>query len=140
MSVNTDVFHRAVDRWNAGDLEGYLGLYAPAIRLYGYAPQPFDKAAVGAFYRAIWASLPVAGRVNPLLEIHDRIEAQDKLVCRFTMAGVHAGPFMNVLASGRPYRLDGITILRFEAGQVIERWSCADMLGLLVQIGALPAP
>jgi hypothetical protein len=35
--------------------------------------------------------------------------------------------------------LPGITILHFAGAQVIERFSLPDMLGLLVQIGAVPA-
>jgi predicted ester cyclase len=56
------------------------------------------------------------------------------------MSGIHSGTFLNVPASGRPYVLPGITVLRFAGGKVTERWSSADMLGLLVQVGALPAP
>jgi predicted ester cyclase len=33
-----------------------------------------------------------------------------------------------------------MTILKFANGRVVERWSNADMLGLMVQIGAMPAP
>jgi hypothetical protein len=40
---------------------------------------------------------------------------------------------------GRPYSLDGITIMRFEDERVVERWSTADFLGMLMQIGAIPA-
>jgi predicted ester cyclase len=42
--------------------------------------------------------------------------------------------------SGADYVLPGITILQFENGKVIERWSSADMLGLMMQIGAIPMP
>jgi hypothetical protein len=34
-------------------------------------------------------------------------------------------------------RRNGITILRFRGGRVAERWSSADMLGLLIQIGTI---
>jgi hypothetical protein len=36
--------------------------------------------------------------------------------------------------------LPGITILHFRGCRGVERYSQADMLGLLVQIGAVPAP
>jgi len=36
--------------------------------------------------------------------------------------------------------LPGITILHFRSDRVVERFSQADMLGLLVQVGAGPAP
>jgi hypothetical protein len=39
-----------------------------------------------------------------------------------------------------PFALPGVTILHFRDGRCMERFSQADMLGLLVQIGAVPAP
>ena len=43
-------------------------------------------------------------------------------------------------ATGREVEIAGITILAFRDGLVVERWASADMLGALVQIGAVPAP
>ena len=59
---------------------------------------------------------------------------------RFTMTGRHVDEFMGVPASGTAIALPGITILHFRGGRVIERFSQADMLGLLIQVGAVPAP
>jgi hypothetical protein len=56
------------------------------------------------------------------------------------MSGIHRGPFLGVPATNKPYVLPGITIMHFKGGNVIERWSTADMLGVLVQIGAFPPP
>lgn len=36
--------------------------------------------------------------------------------------------------------LPGITVLHFAGHQCVERFSQADMLGLLIQLGAVPAP
>ena len=47
---------------------------------------------------------------------------------------------MGVPASGTATTLPGITILHFRGGRVIERFTQADMLGLLIQVGAEPAP
>ena len=54
--------------------------------------------------------------------------------------GTHTGQFMGVPASGNDIALPGITILHFEGASVVERFSQADMLGLMVQLGAIPAP
>ncbi len=140
MSSNRDALNRAVERWNAGDLDGYLGLYDGSIRLHGYSPEPMDKAGASEFYKMIFSTLSEKGRPSPRLEILDVIEEGDKIACRFAMSGVQTGTFQNVPASGRSYVLPGITILKFRDGTVTERWSNADMLGLLVQIGAIPAP
>ena len=52
---------------------------------------------------------------------------------------LHVDEFMGVPASGTAIALPGITILHFRGDRVIERFSQADMLGLLVQVGAVPA-
>jgi predicted ester cyclase len=140
MGKNRDALDRAVACWNAGDLYGYLSLYDASIRLHGYSPEPMDKAGVGEFYRMIFATLTEAGKPGPKLEILDVMEEGDKIACRFAMSGVHNGPFLNVPATGQNYVLPGITILKFRDGVTVERWSNADMLGLLVQIGAVPPP
>jgi predicted ester cyclase len=56
------------------------------------------------------------------------------------MTGRHVDEFMGVPASRTAITLPGITILHFRGGRVIERFSQADMLGLLIQVGAVPAP
>jgi predicted ester cyclase len=126
---------RALDRWNAGDLDGYFALYDPSVLLHGYTPQPLDYGGARGFYDAIWASFP-----SSVLEFHDVLETGDRITIRFTMTGRHDGGFMGVPPTGRTVTLPGITILRFDGERCAERWSCADMLGLLVQLGAIPAP
>ncbi len=64
----------------------------------------------------------------------------DVCAIRFAMTGRHVQEFMGVPATGTAITLPGITILHFRGDRVIERFSQADMLGLLVQVGAVPAP
>jgi predicted ester cyclase len=101
-----------------------------------------DKAAVTAFYEMIWLSLAAEGSKSPHLEFHEILTDGDLYACRFTMSGTHRGPFLGVSATNRTYVLPGITILRFgnDRRHVVERFSSADMLGLLVQFGALSPP
>lgn len=131
---------RARQAWNQGDLSAYLTLYGDSIRLHGYAPVPFDKAQAADFYQSIWAAFAAEGKPNPDLVFHEVMEDGALYCCRFTMSGIHGGEFMGIAATGRPYRLEGITIMRFAGDHVAERWSTADFLGLLMQIGAFPPP
>ena len=134
-SANRAEFDRAIAAWNAGDLDGYLALYDDSLVLHGYTPEPMDRSAAVGFYRQILASFPGA-----TLVFHDVFQSGDRVTIRFTMHGTHDGDFMGVPPTGRPIALDGITVLRFDGERCVERWSSADMLGLLVQIGAVPAP
>jgi predicted ester cyclase len=133
-----DMLNQAIECWNAGDLAGYLGLYDDGIALHGYTPRPMSKTEVAGFYRQIWDSLAETGKANPRLLVLDAFEAGDRIACRFVMTGRHSGEFMGVPGSGSDYVLPGITILRFAGGKVLERWSSADMPGLMMQIGAIP--
>ncbi len=135
----TERAEQARQCWNAADLDGYLTLYDETIKLHGYGPEPFDKATVVGFYQGVWAAFAAEGAPNPALEFHEVLEQGDLYCCRFTMSGVHQGEFMGVPATGRPYALAGITVMRFgDAGTVVERWSTADFFGLFMQLGAFP--
>ena len=132
---NETALVQAVARWNAGDLDGYLELYDTAVRLHGYSPAPMDRTEVARFYEGIFAAFPGCA-----LTLHETFTDGDRLGCRFTLTGRHDGPFLGVPATGRDVALPGITVLHFRDGRCVERWSCADMLGVLVQIGAVPPP
>jgi len=47
---------------------------------------------------------------------------------------------MGVAPSGNEVMFGVQNIYRFRDRKVIERWSNPDLLGLMVQIGAIPAP
>jgi len=135
VGLNESNLERAREAWNRGELDGYLELYDDSIRLHGYGPEPMDKAAVRRFYRSVHDAFP-----GNQLTFHELFSEGDRLVIRFAMTGVHRGEFLGVPATGKEIVLPGITILHFQHGRCIERWSNADMLGLLVQLGAVPGP
>lgn len=115
--------------------EGYFELYDPSVRLHGYAPEPLRFEALKQFYAGIWAAFPDAA-----VHCEHFICEGEEMALRFHMTGTHQGPFLGVPATGKPIVLQGHTTMRFSAGKVVERWSTADFLGVLIQIGAMPAP
>jgi predicted ester cyclase len=135
MPVPHEALSAAVESWNAGDLDGYLRLYDEGIRLHGYSPEPMDKAQVRGFYEGIFSAFG-----TPKLRFDEILWDGDACTTRFTMTGQHVQEFMGVPATGTTITLPGITILHFRGDKVAERFSQADMLGLLMQIGAIPAP
>jgi steroid delta-isomerase-like uncharacterized protein len=140
MTTPAALVERARQRWNAGDLPGYLELYAEDLRFHGLEPHPMGKAAVAAFYEQFWSALGTPGRPSPHLEFSQQLTDGDMFACRFVATGEHRGDFRGIPATGRPYEFGGVTIMRFRDGQVVERWTTADFLGLMVQLGAIPAP
>jgi steroid delta-isomerase-like uncharacterized protein len=135
MATPQEALAAAYESWNAGDLDGYLSLYDEGIALHGYSAEPMNKNQVRGFYQGKFSAFG-----TPKLEFHEILWDGDVAAIRFTMTGRHVDEFMGVPASGTAIALPGITILHFRGDRVIERFSQADMLGLLVQVGAVPAP
>ncbi len=136
MTDNKMVLMRAIE--NFGRLETrekYFDLYDDGAVLRGYAGVGPGLENIKQFYAQFWTAFPDAKIV-----VEDLIEADDKLICRFVVNATHGGNLMGVSATGKPVALPGITILRFVNGKCVERWSQADFLGAMVQIGAIPMP
>jgi steroid delta-isomerase-like uncharacterized protein len=131
-ALNQAVVREAIDQWNRGDLAQYLRLYADNIVIHGYAGLEPGFANIHRFYEDWWRAFP-----GSKLVLNDIISAEDKVVCRFQIDGMHAGPFQGIPPSGKAVSVSGFTILRFVDGKCVERWSLVDSLALLTQIGAL---
>ena len=63
----------------------------------------------------------------------------DKVVTRFEWTGTHRGEFLGVPATGRSVKVWGVVIDRLEAGRIKDTRILMDALGLMMQLGALPA-
>lgn len=70
--------------------------------------------------------------------VEDIIAEGDLVACRFTMTGTHTGDFAGTPASGRPVSVEGVDIMRFRDGRVVEHWGITDQFTLLQQLGLLP--
>ena len=69
------------------------------------------------------------------LTIEDLIAENDKVVERVTATGTHKGEFMGIIPTNKRVTFPVITINRFADGKIIERWSLADSLDMLQQLG-----
>ena len=74
------------------------------------------------------------------LTVEDQIAEGDKVVSRFTTTGTHKGEFMGIPATGKTVTISAIDIHRIENGQIVEHWDEVDMLGMMQQLGVVPAP
>ena len=74
------------------------------------------------------------------LAIEDEVAEGDQVVTRWVMHATHKGDLMNIPATGRQVAMSGISIDRLAEGKIVEHWGEFDMLGLLQQLGVVPAP
>ena len=132
---NKAILIRALDNWNKGDLDRYLQIYDPNVVLHGYQGVGPGLDSVKQFYMGFWAAFP-----GVQITIDDVVAEGDQLACRFTAAGTNTGPFMGMPPTGKQVNFTGMTILRFANGKCVERWAQADFMGLMQQLGVIPAP
>jgi predicted ester cyclase len=73
-------------------------------------------------------------------EIQELVSAGDRVVARWIGSGTHQGELMGVAPTGAGIAVDAISIFRIADGKIAEEWTVWDALGLLQQVGAVPAP
>jgi len=132
---NKAVVLRAMESLDRRDVEGVLAETAAACTWHGFGPAPLDRAgyiaAIGTFLDAFPDShFPVDAAVAE----GDTVAVQHRLV------GTHTGDFRGVAPTGKQVTVPAIAVFRLTGPEIAEVTLHADMLGLLMQIGAFPAP
>ena len=109
--------------------DDYVGHFPPNPALHGpEGLKAFNAQAVTAF-------------PDVRVTIEDLLAQGDEVVVRWTLRGTHEGELRGgIPATGRQVEVSGITISRIRNGKLIENWGNYDLLGMLQQLGVLPAP
>jgi predicted ester cyclase len=63
----------------------------------------------------------------------------DLVAVRWTLSGTHHGPIFGTTPTGKPLVNQANAFYRLENGKIVETWLQSDQVGLLEQLGALPA-
>ncbi|PKB71657.1 MAG: hypothetical protein BZY87_04610 [SAR202 cluster bacterium Io17-Chloro-G6] len=81
----------------------------------------------------------VAGFPDVHASVQELLADGDKVIERTQTNATHTGEFNGIPPTGRQVGWTEIHIYRLEDGKIAEQWSEIDLLGLLVQLGAIPA-
>ncbi len=129
--------YRAVDAFNRGDLDAVDALFAPDYVDHDRtrADLPPGPAGVKRAWTTFRAAFP-----DLQATIEDLVAEGDKVAVRGFIRGAHQGEMMGIPPSGKPVTVTLIDVNRIADGRLAERWAEADMLGLMQQLGAIPAP
>ena len=122
--------------WGKGNLALIDELLAPAFVDHSL-PTGMEPGFAGA-KRAVQGALDAFP--DGQWTVEDLIAEGEKVAIRWKMQATHEHAFQGIAPGGKPVTVTGITILRIVDGKIVERWSTADMLSLLNQIGALQPP
>jgi predicted ester cyclase len=134
---NTQIVRRFVDEYQTnGDETTFAELMDPGFvdhsRPPGVAAGPEGVRQQFALFRRAFSGFRA--------EILQQVAEGDLVVTRKVFRGVHDAEFLGVAPTGREVEILVIDIVRVAGGRIAEHWNVVDQLGLLRQLGALPAP
>jgi steroid delta-isomerase-like uncharacterized protein len=121
---------------SAGDVDGFGALVADDFVEHERSPGfPPTKEGVLEMFRMYIAAFP-----DLRMNVEDVLVDGDKAAARVTVTGTNQGEFLGAPATGRPVEVQVIDITRFgDDGLAKEHWGLSDTMGLMQQLGALPA-
>jgi steroid delta-isomerase-like uncharacterized protein len=64
----------------------------------------------------------------------------DKVAGRVVFSGTQNGPILGIPPTGRRVEIEALNIMRVSGGRIVEQWGQPDMLGMMQQLGLVPAP
>jgi predicted ester cyclase len=132
----------AYRRWfDEGCSQGNIGvadeLYSPDYVSHSLPPDlPPTRDGLKLFISALREGLP-----DLQCPVEDVVAEGDRVAGRFSLRGTHTGTLLGVPATGKRVDVGVMVIGRFDASaRWVEDWNSWDQLGLLQQIGVIPAP
>ena len=87
------------------------------------------------FARMVFSAVP-----DFELTVHEYIAEGDRVATRWTARGTHAGELLGIPGTGKELEVTGMTVDRLADGKVVERWGESDQMGMMQQMGVIPAP
>lgn len=135
--ANKHVVRRLFDElWNQGNLSVADEVFTPNYTQHdsatpdlGRGPESERKRA--NLYRSAFPDLR--------LTIENIISEGDTVMARWSCQATHKGELSGIPATGIRIAITGISIARFSSGKIAEGWVQWDALGMMHQLGVIPA-
>lgn len=74
------------------------------------------------------------------VRVDDIFGEGDRVVVRGTLRGTHRGAFAGIPPTGKAVTVGAMQTFRMVDGKIAEAWLSIDRLGMLQQLGVMPAP
>jgi steroid delta-isomerase-like uncharacterized protein len=134
---NKSIVQRWVEGgWNHGNLALVDELYAADYMLHDPSTPDFPggQAAFKQFVTTLQTAFP-----NLQVTVEDMLAEGNKVAWRWTIIGTHTGDLMGIPPTGKPIKITGIVVSHFVNGKWAEDYVNWDTLGMMQQIGVVPA-
>ncbi len=132
---NKALIRRWYDEWNKGNLEGVLDLYA--MDFVDHNPMPGQSGDIDGL-RARLELIQNAFPKSHIDIVHLTAEG-DKVASLIAFRGTNSGQFLGKPPSGKRVEVTATDVWRIVDGEIAESWHVEDNLGVLQQVGIVPA-
>jgi ketosteroid isomerase-like protein len=120
---------------NAHDIDGIVACWAPGgIERVPLAGELRAPEGIEAFARELFAAIP-----DYRLEVTDLLADRDRVIARFRAYGTFTGgPLFGLRATSKPWRSEGIDVIRFEDDLIAELDVYSDPIATARASGIVP--
>ena len=108
--------------------------YTPEVAHHGMGEEFSGRDGVKEMARSYLTAFP-----DITVTIEAQVESGDTVVTRIVATGTNSGEFNGRPATEKAMRVQGVSMVRFIDDKIAEEWDKGDMLGMMTQIGHLPA-
>ena len=125
------------DFWHKEDVEAAYAIYSDDV-VFQRIPFP-PMVGKAANMQAD------AGTLAAFSENHTTVDEivieGDEAVVRWSWEATHSGvsPSLGIPPTGKRVGIVGCSVFHFKNGKIVEQWEYSDVLGLLQQLGVIPA-
>jgi steroid delta-isomerase-like uncharacterized protein len=141
LDQNKEIVRRIFNEyWLAGKTSVFDQLLASDVTNHDLSREPTSGRSAYAEWANGFRQVTATGFPDMQIALDALLAEGDLVAKRWTFRGTHTGEYMGLPATGKRVVMPGITIYRVEGGQVRETWWNYDALGMMQQLGAIPAP
>lgn len=134
--TNKTIVHRIFEEgFNQNKPQVWDELIAP-----NYVNHDFPTPAPGAEGFKMVAGMFLAAFPDLHATLEGAVAEGDRVATRGYFTGTHKGEFNGIPATGKSVQVKYIDVWRLENGKAVENWVQMDMVGLMQQLGVMPAP
>jgi steroid delta-isomerase-like uncharacterized protein len=135
LSDNIEIITRFEHAFREGDQATIDELCDPG--LVDHNPAPDHEPTLAGFKQKVAGFAAIFPDLQE--DLQDIVASGDTVATRWVLTGSQQQEFMGIPATGQAIRVEGMNFYRLRDGRVTDVWAQFDGLGMLQQLGAIPA-
>ncbi len=122
-----------------GNIEAALTAYAPDVAYHNPVMDEMPSLPRGLDGMRLLMGGARAAFPDMTYTVEMVTSEEDRVAVLYSWTGTHTGEMAGLPATGSPVHATGAIFCRLANGRIVEQWDIDDRLGVMQQLGAVPA-